>query len=253
MTSVFINQCRRDTRTCCLPGVVKLKQTAAKASDSLPLSVRHLFLRPADKEQKNEIDFLLTCFQLHTQESGIGRACRPRKEYEGQFFTSYRCLEQECAVTLGNRRPRISQCHGGWLLLLEVSARKDLRADSPLDVKTPNDWRALKREQSIQTWQLLHNVSPVWIICYITLCKTSCCINILWLFCDALLLLSSLMYPTKLPLPFFPHFMRSSQTLHTKLGGHSLAGGVPALSLTASPLPTISLQTFSVRPQRRPT
>lgn len=98
MTSVFINQCRRDTRTCCLPGVVKLKQTAAKASDSLPLSVRHLFLRPADKEQKNEIDFFLTCFQLHTQESGIGRACRPRKEDEGQFFTSYRCLEQECAV-----------------------------------------------------------------------------------------------------------------------------------------------------------
>lgn len=42
-----------------------------QASDSDPFSVKHLFLRPAEKEQKNEIDCLLTCFKLHTQGPGF--------------------------------------------------------------------------------------------------------------------------------------------------------------------------------------
>lgn len=38
-----------------------------QGSDSVLLSVKHLFLRPAGKEQKHLIDCLLTCFQLYTQ------------------------------------------------------------------------------------------------------------------------------------------------------------------------------------------
>lgn len=38
-----------------------------QASDSVLLSVEHLFLQPAEKEQKHLIACLLTCFQLRTQ------------------------------------------------------------------------------------------------------------------------------------------------------------------------------------------
>lgn len=63
------------------------------------LSIRHLFLLPVHTAR--EIN--------HCVGGGVGWACRPRKQDEGPFFTSHRCLEQECAVTLGNRSRCISR------------------------------------------------------------------------------------------------------------------------------------------------
>lgn len=104
-------------------------------------------------------------------------------------------------------------------------ARKDSDSDSPLDVKTQNHslcWKrekkqALRRAVNPEMTTVTQRIMSVNYLCYIMLCKTSCCINIfVSVDCDELLLLTSLSpLPTKFPLTsslFPPHTVISNSS-----------------------------------------
>lgn len=94
-----------------------------QASDSVLLSVKHLFLQPAEREQKilNRLcpNPVSICAHTHTGFFKQGQVVLENED-EVAVFHPYRCLEQEC--TFWSRRPRISRCERGLVLPLEVTA-----------------------------------------------------------------------------------------------------------------------------------
>lgn len=95
-----------------------------------------------------------------------------------------------CSNFVEQEASYITQCQRGSLLLFEgtasVSARKDHSAGSPLDIKMlavfeERERKKVPEETAVnpEMTAVAQCVAYVNYLCYVMLCKTSCCINIL--------------------------------------------------------------------------